>query len=270
VAACKQHNNLPLSSNDYIALSGERSDCFIGTDVSHHRPQLSANTFTVVEYHDANDDPERSNWVFVKKQCMHCLRPSCVSACPVAALEKHEDGPVFYHPDRCMGCRYCMMACPFNVITYQWDRAVPFVRKCTFCIDRTTTGEGETREDRMPACVAICPTQALLFGQREEMLGEARRRIEQNPELYVNQIYGEFEAGGTSWLYISAVPFEKLAFPQEVGTEPYPEYTETALKSVPPLIIFGGTVLSALYMMWRRKIAIQQEETSQGGEEDGQ
>jgi formate dehydrogenase iron-sulfur subunit len=257
VAACKQQNGLPMEEIDHVTISAERQDCFIGSEETTHRPALSCKTYTVVEYHNTNEGGVAANWVFVKRQCMHCEHPACESACPVGAFRKTDLGAVVYDSYKCMGCRYCMMACPFNVPTYEWDKPVPYVRKCTFCFDRISKAQGEgTREERMPACVAICPVQALLFGTREEVLAEAKRRLAQDPERYVPQVFGETEAGGTSWLYISAVPFEELGFPMHTGTRPYPEYTEMALGSVPPIIVGGGTVLAGLYLIWKRKVEL--------------
>jgi formate dehydrogenase iron-sulfur subunit len=256
VAACKQQNHLPMEQIDYVTITSERLDCYIGSEGSEHRPPLSSKTYTVVEYHDANDNPDETQWVFVKRQCMHCQYPACESACPVGAFRKTPEGPVVYDSYKCMGCRYCMMACPFNVPTYQWEKAIPYVRKCTFCFDRITQDESVPREERVPACVAACPTNCLIFGTREEMLAEARRRIDISPEKYYNHIYGEHEVGGTSWLYISPVPFEKLGFPDHVGEEPYPEYTEAALDSVPPMVVIGGAILAGLYLLWKRRLEL--------------
>ncbi len=256
VAACKAQNNLPMEEIDHVTISSQRLDCFIGSDSSHHRPALSSKTFTVIEYHDADDCVECSNWVFVKRQCMHCLEPACEAACPVGAFHRDETGAVVYDGGKCMGCRYCMMACPFNVPTYEWEKAIPFVKKCTFCLERITQDESVPREERQPACVAACPTNCLLFGTREEMLAEAKRRLSEHPDKYINHIYGEHEAGGTSWLYISAVPFDQLGFPSEVGTVAYPEYTEAALDSVPPLIVIGSAILAGLYLLWKRRLDI--------------
>jgi formate dehydrogenase iron-sulfur subunit len=270
VAACKKHNGLPMEAIDHVTISSQRTDCFIGTEESSHRPALSAKTYTVVEYHNTEEQSNTANWVFVKRQCMHCEHPACESACPVGAFRKTEEGAVVYDGYKCMGCRYCMMACPFNIPTYEWDKPVPYVRKCTFCIDRISKEQGEApREERQPACVAICPTKCLQFGKRDELLAEAKRRLEANPDRYVQHIYGEHEAGGTSWLYISAVPFEELGFPTNVGTRPYPEYTEMALDSVPPMIVGGGTVLAGLYLLWKRKAEVAEKENGGGSKEGG-
>ena len=264
VAACKLQNGQADEVSAHVAVPGKRQDCYVGTEQTAHRPPLSADSFTVVEYHDATDGSGAEQWVFVKRQCMHCEYPACESACPVGAFHKTPEGAVLYDADRCMGCRYCMMACPFNVPTYQWEKPIPFVRKCTFCIERISQDESVPREERVPACVAACPTNCLNFGQRDDLLAEAHRRIKRYPEKYVNAVYGEKEAGGTSWLYLSPVPFEQLGFPSRVGERPYPEYTEDALNSVPPLIVFGGSALAGLYLLWKRK----QEIALAGGDDE--
>lgn len=243
---------------DYVTITSHRMDCFIDAANAEHRPPLSSKTYTVVEYHDANDNPDETQWVFVKRQCMHCQEPACASACPVGAFRKTPEGPVVYDSYKCMGCRYCMMACPFNVPTYQWEKAIPFVKKCTFCVDRITQDESVPREERVPACVSVCPTNCLIFGTRDDMLAEARRRLDDHPEKYYNHIYGEEEVGGTSWLYISPVPFEKLGFPKNLGTTGYPHYTEAALDSVPPMVVIGGGLLAGLYLLWKRRISLTQ------------
>jgi formate dehydrogenase iron-sulfur subunit len=145
--------------------------------------------------------------------CMHCIDPSCVSACTVGALQRNEDGQVTYDQDICIGCRYCLYACPFEVPNYEWDRQLPLVVKCDMCVARL--GEGQ-----QPACAATCPTGAIKFGKYEDMLAEAHKRINDHPGKYVDHIYGETENGGTATLYISPVPFEALGFPSAENTSP--------------------------------------------------
>ncbi len=180
--------------------------------------------FTVVNryYTGRVDERDKPLPTFVKVQCMHCQDPACVSACITGALTKKENGTVHYDVTRCIGCRYCMVACPFQIPAYEYDKALmPRVRKCTFCYERlTTTGE-------MPGCVSICPTEALTFGKRRNLLQLARERIASDPGTYIEHIYGEHEVGGTSWLYISNAPFEKAGFITDLPLDPPPKRTET-------------------------------------------
>jgi formate dehydrogenase beta subunit len=194
--------------------------------------ELSGDTWTLIQLYEGNG--ERS---FVKHQCMHCLEPACVSACPVHALEKTDEGPVTYDPTRCIGCRYCMVACPFQVPRFEWDEVLPKVAKCTFCQDRLAAGDG-------PACVEACPTGALIWGTRGELLAEAERRLAQTPDKYVKQIYGKDDGGGTSVLYLSPVPFEKLGFPT-LGPEPVPELNDQLATIILPTLFAGGVIVLA-------------------------
>ncbi len=183
---------------------------------------------------------------FAKAQCMHCVDPACASGCVVRALEKTAAGPVIYHADRCLGCRYCMIACPFGVPKYEYESRAPLVRKCTFCSERQAQG-------LPPACTEVCPTGALKFGKRAELLEEAKTRIYQNPDKYIHEIYGESEAGGTSWLYISDVPFETLGLPAGVEKKSYPELADGALSAVPFVITLWPPLLMGLYAFSKRK-----------------
>ena len=167
--------------------------------------------------------------------CMHCIDPSCVSACTVAALTRNEDGIVTYDKDACIGCRYCMYACPFEVPNYEWDRQLPLVIKCDMCFARL--GEGQ-----QPACAATCPTGAIHFGKYDDMLAEAHRRINAQPNKYVQHVYGEEENGGTATLYISPVPFEELGFPMAGTTSP--AYSNRLVTEGTPLV--AGAMLVGL------------------------
>jgi formate dehydrogenase iron-sulfur subunit len=176
---------------------------------------------------------------FIKQQCRHCLEPACVSACLVGAMQKPPEGPVIYDSRRCMGCRYCMVACPFGIPRYQWDRAVPHVCKCTLCYPRI-------KEGKTPACVEACPQKAAIFGDRAQLLSEAHRRLGENPEKYVQKVYGQHEVGGTSVLYVSDIPLDFLAWQPDLDGRPLPERTWASLKKVPPIILamaglMGGT-----------------------------
>ena len=151
------------------------------------------------------------DWRMVRRQCMHCLDPACQAACLVGAFEKMPDGPVVYDPVKCIGCRYCMLACPFTIPRYEYDKQLPYVKKCKMNEDCRVEGG-------MPACVSACPTGATIFGPRKLLIEEARRRIAAEPGKYVNHIYGEQEFGGTSVIYISDVPLnDPLDIPTKEG-----------------------------------------------------
>ncbi|MBZ0265378.1 4Fe-4S dicluster domain-containing protein [bacterium] len=187
-----------------------------------------------------------------RKMCMHCLVPTCVSVCPVGALEKTDEGPVVYHPDRCIGCRYCMMACPFQIPKYEWEKPVPVIRKCIMCNERVKEG-GET------ACSWVCPTGACRFGSREKLLAIAHRRIKAFPDRYVDYIYGETEVGGTGVLMMSGVPFADLGFPEDLGTKPLSELTWTVMSKIPNIVITGGLLLGGISWIIHRRMDIEKE-----------
>ncbi len=178
---------------------------------------------------------------YVKVQCMHCLEPACASACFMGALRKSEDGPVRYDPSRCVGCRYCMVACPFGVPAFDWDSAIGRIQKCELCPDRLARG-------LPPACTAACPRGAITFGRRGELLEEAHRRIATG--RYVPRVYGEEEVGGTSVLYLSDVPFEELGFPVSLPSTPLSTYTWRVTRLIPPTAL---GILGVLTLLHRRR-----------------
>jgi formate dehydrogenase iron-sulfur subunit len=158
--------------------------------------------------------------------CQDCENPPCTKVCPVAATYKRDDGIVMMDNERCIGCRYCMVACPFDVPKFEYNTPFPKIQKCTFCWEKRSS-KGEK-----PACVEICPAEVMFFGTRKEVMEEARLRIYQNPETYYHGIYGEHEVGGTSWVYIGAVPFEKLGWRTDLGTTPYPKLSKGFLTNI--------------------------------------
>jgi formate dehydrogenase iron-sulfur subunit len=181
---------------------------------------------------------ERATMVY---HCMHCEEPDCASACPVGAWTKRPDGPVLYNPDVCIGCRYCMNACPFGVPHFDWDKGIiegAFIDKCTMCPQRIDNGQE-------PACVATCPTDALEFGSRDELLAKAHARIEAHPDRYINHVYGETENGGTSYLILSHVPFSELGLP-DIGPTPVNQLSESVMAGTLPFAFAWAGVLTAV------------------------
>jgi formate dehydrogenase iron-sulfur subunit len=256
--ACKQWNDRQGEATelqDYMGFQNPAS--------------LSAKTYTLITYHELPNEnaPGGLQYLFTMRRCLHCLEPACASACPTTALDRQPDGPVSYDADKCIGCRYCVWACPWGVPTAEWDSLAPKIQKCTHCADRSNqpvplarNGQALSLEQNneyregvvTPACVKACPADCLRFGTREEMLNEAHNRISGSPDKYVDHIYGEKEAGGTSVLYLSSVPFAKLGFP-DIDTRPYPALSSFALHSVPPAVMALGAMLGCVYAFLKRR-----------------
>ena len=178
--------------------------------------------------------------VYMRHACNHCNSPACASACLTKAMVKTDEGPVIWREDKCMGCRSCMIACPFDIPKFEYQSANPKIQKCRMCFEKMQEGE-------VPVCVENCPGEAILFGKRRDLLEIARERIYQNPGSYHPKIYGEHEAGGTGVLYLSAVPFEEFGFRNDLGTVAYPEYNKTFLYSVPAVLVLWPAFLLGLH-----------------------
>jgi formate dehydrogenase iron-sulfur subunit len=230
VNACKQENHL-------------------GADLPRRWKQniddLSSTRFTTIV--------RREGSRFVRRFCRHCEQPACVSACLVGALQKTTEGPVLYDSTKCIGCRYCVMSCPYGIPRYDWESPVPYVRKCTMCYPRIRAG-------RMPACVEACPEKATIFGSRDEMIREAYRRIEKNPERYFQAVVGEIEAGGTSVIYLSDIPLGFLGYKPKLGDQPLPNLTWSALSKVPALIAGMGGLMTGIYWIIERRMKLSASE----------
>jgi formate dehydrogenase iron-sulfur subunit len=232
VAACKKINGLPLE--EAPPRPGSTAD------------GLSATRWTTVVRRPGNR--------FVRKLCRHCLHPACVSVCPVGALQKTAAGPVVYDQGLCMGCRYCMLACPFGIPHYEWTGRSPSVRKCILCLPHLAS-------DKLaePACVTACPTQATRFGTRAGMLAEAERRLAAEPERYLPCIWGETLVGGTLVLYIADISLDFLGWnnSRHLTERPLPDLTWAALRHVPAQFLGVGALMAGLYWIIerRRKLA---------------
>jgi formate dehydrogenase iron-sulfur subunit len=248
-AACKEINRLPpleVPLDDESAFAEKR--------------RTHAQAFTVVNRYGSGESDSKT--IYVKSQCMHCNEPACASACPVRAFTKTPEGAVIYNENVCIGCRYCMVACPFNIPAYEYDNAyTPAVRKCTLCFDRISQGE-------VPACADACPMEAITVGKRSELIKLAREKIRRRPDQYVDHIYGEYEVGGTSWLYLSPVPFEQLGFRTDLGITPYPQLTRGFLSMVPLVLALWPALLIGCYSYSKRREEVTKAEVSraeQGG-----
>ncbi len=191
---------------------------------------------------------------YVRKQCRHCLDPACVSVCPVGAMHKTPEGPVVYDSDKCMGCRYCMMACPYGIPRYTWSEPVPYVRKCIMCYHKIKSDELD-----QPACTAACPTKATIYGEREELLELAHKRIGEKPGLYVPKVFGEHDVGGTSVLYVSDIDLDFIGWKKDLGEKPLPLKTWVFLNKVPGVFVGVGAMMYGVYWIIERRMRLQAE-----------
>lgn len=234
MAACKRVNG------DYGALAYERA-AFDPDGLWDAPADLSGSTRTLIKLFKQSD----REWSYVKYSCMHCRKPSCVSVCPVSAMTRDQrTGVVDYNKDTCIGCRYCQVACAFNIPRFQWESATPQIVKCDLCVHTNLARKGVT------ACAEACPAGAITFGKRTELLAEARQRINARPGLYLDHVYGEHEVGGANHLYLAAMPFNRLGLPQLPATPPA-EFSEkiqhTIYKGfVAPVALYGALCWLAL------------------------
>lgn len=247
VAGCKRANDMPLEQST--------TEKFWDTPLD-----ISGKTLNVIKMYQHGTgeviNREQNGFAFIKKSCLHCVDPSCVSACPVSAMQKDADtGIVSYSKDACIGCRYCVAACPFGVPRFQYDTATPQIQKCQLCKHLQAKGG-------IPECANVCPTGATLFGPVDKLKAEAKRRLalkegevtqfqrrtvdsatdvqEKGSAKYINRLYGEKEGGGTQMLMLSAVPFNKLGLP-DLPDKSFASTSETIQGT-----LYGGMILPAV------------------------
>jgi Fe-S-cluster-containing dehydrogenase component len=240
-AGCNKVNELPAPEKPFSDLS-----------VLDDSRRTTAQSYTIVNRYD--DFGVTAGPLYSKVQCNHCLEPACASACFVRAFTKTRSGAVTYDESVCVGCRYCMIACPFEIPAYEYNKAfTPRVMKCTMCYPRISKG-------LLPGCVEACPTEALTYGRRQDLLWIGRERIRRFPSRYVDHIYGENEMGGTSWLYLSSVPFKDIGMREDLGTVPAPKLTSGALSAVPIVVGLWPVLLTGIYAIHKRKESIASSE----------
>jgi formate dehydrogenase iron-sulfur subunit len=223
--ACKKANNLPLDENPVC---------------------LSPTTLSIVDFRNVSKTKDKPEIKPVKIACMHCEDPACVSVCPVGALKKTESGVVAYDPDVCIGCRYCMTACPFGIPKYDWNSNNPKISKCT----QACMADGKREQ---PACVGACPVQALSYGARSDLMNIAKDRMHLAPSRYFDHIYGEQEIGGTSRLYLSSIPFDQFGFRTDMPNEPLPKLTWNAMEKIPYVLGSLAVLLSGI-AWWTHRV----------------
>jgi formate dehydrogenase iron-sulfur subunit len=238
---CNIVNQLPPSDRPFDDL-----------EVLNEKRRTSPQTYMVINKVDHGKGTKGPQYRRIG--CNHCLEPACASSCFVNAYTKTKTGAVTYDASVCVGCRYCMIACPFNIPTFEYDKALePRIVKCTMCYPRLVEG-------KLPGCVMACPVEALSFGKRADLIKIARERIRRYPGRYVDHVYGEHEMGGTNWLYLSGVPFKELGMREDLGIIPAPELTAGALGAVPMVAGLWPVLLAGMYAVSKRKDKIAQEE----------
>ena len=253
-AACNDEQGLPLPDRPFTDKS-----VFEELDQHAQKRRTDETRYTVVNKYNP---PGLDHPLFRKVQCNHCQEPACLSSCFVNAYTKTPEGAVVYNQDVCVGCRTCMVACPFYVPTFKYSSAFePRIMKCVFCYD------SRLKYGKPPACVEACPQEALTFGKRDNLIKIGRRRIEENTGKYIDHIYGEYEAGGTSWLYLSSVPFDQVGFDTNISHQPILDSVKNFLGMVPMVLTIWPALFSGFHLLATRKDKTKQTITDHNLEE---
>ena len=240
--ACATENGLPIPESTTHKVFDEIRD-------------TTTDQWTVINRFDTDVGD-----VFVKKQCMHCNQAACSTACLTQAMYKTEDGPVIWRARKCMGCRFCMVSCPFVIPRFEYLSANPKIQKCILCYDKVSEGG-------KPACVEACPVDALEFGSRRDMERAAQNRIVDYPNRYHDHVYGQDEVGGTGWMYVAAVPFDQLGFRTDLGHESVPALTQNFLYSVPVVFLLWPAFLNGMRYTKSNEDAVQIDMTHNDAEQ---
>lgn len=252
-AACNMEQNLPQPEKPF-------NDYSVFDELHHGQPRRTDETrYTVVNRYEI---PGQDHPLFRKIQCNHCQEPACLTSCFVNAYTKTPEGAVIYNADVCVGCRTCMVACPFNIPAFRYSSAFqPKIMKCIFCHDTRLI------KGKPPACVEACPQEVMIFGRRTDLLHIGRQRIREHSTTYVDHIYGEHEVGGTAWMYLSPAPFEQAKFDTTVPKEPILNYVKDFLSIVPMVLTIWPALFAGFYLLARRKDTLQQTKDNEGESE---
>ena len=220
--ACKQWNGLPA-----------RQTTAAGT--YQNPPDLQPNTWTLIRFQEVAAK-EGVKWLFRKDGCMHCTNAACVKVCPSGALYHSELGTVGIINERCIGCKECVAACPFVIPRY--DSVTDRVYKCDLCLSRI-------RADLPPGCVKACPTGALTFGDKPDMVKKAYARVK---ELGGDaSVYGDRFVDGTHVIYVLQ---EKPGVYDVLPVKPHVPLSVVAWKDLlkPLSLVAAGGVLAASFL----------------------
>ena len=249
-AACNREQKLPAPEKPF-------NDFSVFDEIHHGQKRRTDETrYTIVNRYDI---PGREHPLFRKIQCNHCLEPACLTSCFVNAYTKTPEGAVIYDSTVCVGCRTCMVACPFYIPTFRYSSAFkPRIMKCVFCHDTRLT------KGLPPACVEACPQEALTFGRRTDLVAAGKQRIRENPGNYVDHLYGEHEAGGTSWMYLSPAPFEQVGIDTTVPKEPILNYVKDFLSIVPMVLTIWPALFAGFHLLATRKDKMAEQKKNEG------
>ncbi len=255
-AACNKEQNLPAPDKPF-------DDYSVFDEIKHgQKRRTTEKAYTVVNRYEPTGSAQP---VYRKIQCNHCNEPACLTSCFVNAYTKTPEGAVIYNSKVCVGCRNCMIACPFGIPAYTYSSAFnPVIKKCIFCYDT------RLKKGQPPACVESCPQQVMTFGKRKKLMKIAYERIRKNPEKYVDQVYGDKEVGGTGWFYISSVPFEEAGFSTSLPKHPIINNVKDFLAIVPMVLAIWPALFTGFHLLATKgkKSHGHEDDHSNDGRED--